>query len=66
MLGTKHDAHVDDVTLDGVEAQLRSELLPIAAEDGRWLRASKKTKTRRWKALRIYPAWRDFWTPTSS
>ncbi len=44
MLGTGKGAHVNNVTLDSVEAQLRSELLPIAADDGRWLARIRKSK----------------------
>lgn len=44
MLGTERDMKVDDVTLDAVEAQLRSELLPIAADDGRWLARIEQRK----------------------
>ena len=44
MLDTKPGAQVSSLTLDSVEAQLRSELLPIAAEDGRWLARIQKNK----------------------
>jgi hypothetical protein len=44
MLGTEHDGQVNDVTLNGVESQLRSELLPIAADDGRWLARIRRNK----------------------
>ena len=44
MLGTDQQAPLDDATLDAAEAQLRNELLPIAADDGRWLARIRKTK----------------------
>ncbi len=44
MLDAEPGAQVNDATLKSVEAQLRSELLPIAAEDGRWLARIQKNK----------------------
>ncbi len=44
MLGTERDVPASDSTLDAVESQLRSELLPIAADDGRWLARIQKNK----------------------
>lgn len=44
MLDTAPDAHISDATLQSVESQLRSELLPLAAEDGRWLARIRKNK----------------------